>query len=186
MKTRLGKAEPQKPGKKRIEMWLLDLYSACLRNAEDLVAEAELLLSHGHHARAFALAFTAYEEIGKSQLVADRFETRVSEKEFEAAFREHALKAAYESRHVRLERVQGARGYEATIEYDEKGARPLVSARMDALYVSITGTKTPQEPRDVITPEVARRAIDGCRKQLEEIRFAEMVTERIGTASLTK
>jgi AbiV family abortive infection protein len=42
-----------------------------MKNARELIQESKILLNHGHHARAFCLAFTAYEEIGKGQVVAD-------------------------------------------------------------------------------------------------------------------
>jgi AbiV family abortive infection protein len=45
---------------------LLRAYSAAaLENARELVAEASLLLAHGHRARAYFLAVASIEEIGK-------------------------------------------------------------------------------------------------------------------------
>ena len=76
-------------------MSLCKLYSACMQNATDLLAEAELLFDHDHLSRAFALAYTGWEEVGKAQLVGDYSSQMVAEEEFEAAFRDHHLKAAY-------------------------------------------------------------------------------------------
>src|SRR5438034_9709985 len=46
---------------------LLKQYRDCaVANAEDLLAEAALLLRHEHHARAYFLAVASIEEIGKA------------------------------------------------------------------------------------------------------------------------
>lgn len=73
MKTRLKRKEPKKEGLRRVRSELLGIYNSCLENAEELIEEAELLFTHGHFPRAYALGFTAYEELGKSQIVADLF-----------------------------------------------------------------------------------------------------------------
>ncbi|WP_333653984.1 AbiV family abortive infection protein [Dissulfurispira sp.] len=68
---------------------ILKLYRACLNNANDLTAEAELLYKHEHYARAVTLSLLAMEEIGKSQIVADFFNDMVSSSELENAFKRH-------------------------------------------------------------------------------------------------
>ncbi|MBB3295099.1 AbiV family abortive infection protein [Mitsuaria sp. BK045] len=45
---------------------LRDYTAAALSNAEQLTQEAQLLLAHGHHARAYFLAVAAIEECGKA------------------------------------------------------------------------------------------------------------------------
>lgn len=102
MKTRQKAAQTSVPGKVSLNRWVLDLYAACLSNARDLLEEAELLASHGHAPRAYFLAYTALEELGKSQVVADYFNGLVSEAEFDAAFRDHVFKAAYVNRYVQI------------------------------------------------------------------------------------
>jgi AbiV family abortive infection protein len=49
-------------------MPFLALYRAAHNNDVDLIQEAEVLFEHGRYRRAYALAFTALEEISKSQL----------------------------------------------------------------------------------------------------------------------
>ena len=72
MKTEKGKKKIiDLKGDMRVVKRLLQLYDACLKNATALLAEADLLFTNGHHARAFALAHTGWEETGKSQIVAD-------------------------------------------------------------------------------------------------------------------
>jgi hypothetical protein len=49
----------------------LDTYRWAHNNAVALLEEAQMLSTNGRHARAFALACSALEEIGKSQYAAD-------------------------------------------------------------------------------------------------------------------
>src|ERR1035441_1349050 len=49
----------------------LTLHRAAHNNAIDLLAEAEILFERERYSRAYSLAFTALEEISKSQLAAD-------------------------------------------------------------------------------------------------------------------
>ena len=69
-------------GDMRVVMFLLELYDACLRNAAELLAKAKLLLNHDHAARAFALAYTGWEEVGKAQLVGDYANEMVADERF--------------------------------------------------------------------------------------------------------
>ena len=98
MRTR--KRERQGPSGSHGRQGLLRLYDACISNAEDLLTEAETLFERQHYARAYALAYTSLEEIGKAHIVADFWTGVVSEEEFYEAFRNHKLKAAYIQRLV--------------------------------------------------------------------------------------
>lgn len=104
MKTRLKVKDPTKNSQRKIETALRSLYSACLKNASELLEESRLLLSHGYHARAYFLAHTAMEELGKSQVVADFSNDQVAMSEFQAAFQDHSFKVAYMNRHVEIPR----------------------------------------------------------------------------------
>src|ERR1035438_7520299 len=70
----------------------LALYNASLKNASELLAEAEILFEREKYARAYALAFTALEEISKSQLAADVFTGYITEVEFQKVFLKHEKK----------------------------------------------------------------------------------------------
>lgn len=61
----------------------LETYEGAADNADSLLDEAGILASEGRHARAFALACTALEEIGKSQYAADAYTGFVPPDEFE-------------------------------------------------------------------------------------------------------
>lgn len=178
MKTKAREAQTQATGKRKIEVELLDLYEACLGNAEDLVTEADLLLSNGHVARAYALGFTAYEEIGKSQLVADKFNDVVSGAEFAEAFRSHTLKAAYVARHVTLP--------SGTVVYDRAAVKSHYQLRSDALYVGLETGNSPRRPADAVSRDAAESVIEAVRQELESIRYAEWLNQRIGTKGLFK
>jgi len=162
---------------------VLDLYEACLRNANELLVEADLLLTNDHHARALALALVAYEEIGKSQLVADYFNNMVSKKEFEEAFVKHEIKSAYNARRFQ---ITSRDPFQARIVYDRAEARQYSNYRMDSLYVDYTEEYEARVPSNMVSPEDAMAVISGCRKRIEDIRVMSAITERIGSESFTK
>ncbi len=67
----------------------LDLYQKAHNNAIDLLQDAELLFERDRYSRAYALAFTALEEIAKSQLAADVYTGLIDEKEFKETCLNH-------------------------------------------------------------------------------------------------
>jgi AbiV family abortive infection protein len=167
----------------RVFMYLLDLYDACLRNADELLTEARLLISHGHVARAFALAYTGWEEVGKAQLVGDFANDMVSQEEFEAAFRDHTLKSAYNWRQF----VLNTKDVNAsTIEYDRNRAREAFEKRQAAFYVGKDTLLKPLTPDEGVTKEEAEQVIHALATEIRHIREADAMTERIGSASFLK
>lgn len=183
MKTRRKAQEPAKSGKRTIDMNLLDLYSSCLKNASELFDEAELLLNNGHHARAYFLGYTAIEELGKAQVVADFFYDLVTEAEFKAAFRDHKFKAAYLSRYVLIPKNPQDHWF---IEYDAKSVAKETLERKRSLYIECLPDHSPQVPGKVITTESAKKLLAVGRNLLHEIIKMEHITERIGTKAFTK
>lgn len=183
MKTHKAYADGRAgPSLRRVSR-LVALYDVCLQNARALQAEAELLLSNGFTARAFALAFTGWEETGKAQIVADFANGMASENEFDAAFRNHNLKVAYNRRQFILDPKDPAR---SAIEYDETGARQLFEGRQRALYVGKTADDAPIVPDQEISRVTAERAIAALKKELDDIRVFDAMNERIGSASFLK
>src|SRR5206468_1106266 len=77
-----------------------ELYEICMANSGRLVEAAKTLEKQGFYPQAFFLALTAWEEMGKAQVVADYSEDCVSHEEFEEAFHKHSLKNAYLERKV--------------------------------------------------------------------------------------
>ncbi len=183
MRTRLKSKEPARQRKGRIDMRLLDLYDSCLKNASNLLEESALLLAKKHHARAYFLAYTAMEELGKSQVVADYFNEMVATKEFEAAFRDHKFKAAYVKRYVEIpDNITD----DWFIEYDRNAAAGYAQARHSALYVECLPDNSPRMPEDSITHEAAERLLSTAKNYFSEIMRMAYVSERIGTKAFTK
>jgi AbiV family abortive infection protein len=69
-----------------------EMYTAAHKNACDLLAEAHLLFEHEHFARTYALAFTALEEISKSQFAADVVTGLRKQEDFEKFYKDHSKK----------------------------------------------------------------------------------------------
>jgi len=169
---------------------LLKLYDAAVANARDLLEEAELLAGHNRYARAAFLAATAYEEMGKAQLVADYAADCSSSQELKKAFADHRTKAAYMMRQtlpdVETPTTPGARGTEWLIVYDVQNAEYHVDLREQALYVAYR-----EQYDDLILPSGITR--DECEYVLTRVReaFAELehagwLNGRIGSKGLFK
>jgi len=160
----------------------LTIYSSAHRNACQLLSEAEILFEHRGFARAFALAFTALEEISKSQLAADVFAGFIEVSEFQALFRHHKEKIA---------RMDWVYEDEPTCywDFDELGrirGKPSFADRNDALYVDVDGKRV-RRPEDVIQEEQAKGMISAVRLALERIWVTtEFWGHQIGTKGLLK
>jgi AbiV family abortive infection protein len=154
-----------------------------LRNAADLLVEAELLLNHGHIARAFALAYTGWEEVGKAQLVGDYCDDMVSEEEFQAAFRDHNLKSAYNWRYFALDPKDIEN---STIEYDRSRARIAFEKRQAAFYVEKNSDLKAIYPADIVSCQEAESAIRALKAEIAQIRKFDALNERIGSESFLK
>ena len=160
----------------------LALYNASLKNATELLAEAEILLEREKYARAYALAFTALEEISKSQLAADVFTGLIKDEEFNECFRDHRKK---------IERMawatEDAKGYlampeEAYIDVQE----PTFTARMDAMFVGFKNGKI-VAPSDMIGREDARSIIHTTQTAIQRIiEVTEFWGHQIGTKGFMK
>lgn len=119
----------------------LEIYKTAHNNAADLLREAELLFDHKYFARTYALAFTAIEEISKSQFAADVFTGLCKEDDFNNFYRNHRSK---------IERVAwahlDANSYPHNMKWvgpdidDVEGVNhqePDFQKRQDSLYVGI-------------------------------------------------
>jgi AbiV family abortive infection protein len=163
----------------RIEPNLLETYRACLNNASDLLGEATLLVERGSFPRAYALAFTALEEISKSQLAADLFTGFIPREEFDAAFRDHKRK---------IKRTQWAVlfSHGDIEELPEDAIIPIASKRMAALYVDVDDRLAPMTPRDRVSEREARELIKIVKSGIKKIRQWEAMGVQIGTKGFMK
>jgi len=166
-------------------MKLGELYEACMANSGRLLEAAKVLGKNGYYAQAFFLALTAWEEIGKAQVVADYSEDCVSREEFDKAFHEHSLKHAYLSRKVELT-TSGNTVTDATITYDVKRGKELAKWREHALYVSLGQDFDSFSPDAQISDKQCQNIIFEVEGYTQYLRHMEYITERIGIKSLTK
>jgi len=158
---------------------LLDTYRACLGNAVDLLADAELLLERGSYPRAYVLAFTAIEEVVKSQLAADLFTGFIDREEFDRAFRDHRRKIKQS-----LWATYWAHG--AFSELPADAVLPSFPKRMDALYVDIDDDLGPRQPSDSVSSHEARELVRTGYAGLDKIQQWAYTGEQIGTKGFMK
>jgi AbiV family abortive infection protein len=160
----------------------LALYKASLKNATDLLVESEILFDSEKYARAYALAFTALEEISKSQLAADVFTGLITGEEFQECFRDHRKK---------IDRMawatEDAKRYLAMPEEDYIAIQePTFVGRMDAMYVGFKGEKV-VSPSDVIGRDAARSIIHTAQVAIQRIiEVTEFGGHQIGTKGFMK
>ncbi len=156
----------------------LEIYKVAHNNAADLLREAELLYENKHFARAYALAFTALEEISKSQFAADVFTGLHTEEEFKEFYRDHKRK---------IGRTKWAHEDANSYPHNLKWVGPDIDdlerinprepdfkKRSDALYVGIDfNNHTITKPKEKITEKDAK----------EMMRIIEVALERIWEVS---
>lgn len=185
MKTRKRRDEGSSGGL-RNHPNLFGLYYECIENARELLEEGRILFDAERFARAFALAFTAYEEIGKSQVVADAYYDLVSMSELTDAFTRHDLKVAYVRRVVKLKLSPDEVFPQATIDYNRIDAKTLIEQRIRALYVDIGVDYAAVRPSDAINSQIAEEMLRVVEDELDAIAYAEELNGLIGTRGLWK
>lgn len=157
---------------------LRDLARACHRNASQLLSEAELLLCHGHSARALALAHTAREEAAKVNLIGDVLEGAFPWAEFDVVFRDHSCKYAYLNRSVTY---SDPAGVDAIASYVRSLGGPEFEERQRALFVDLAVSRI-LEP-SVFTREDAAAAIQAGRDELQALNAQLLLTGGTGVRS---
>ena len=162
------------------------------RNAASLIEEAELLFANGRSSRAYVLAYTACEELGKIAIVVGMVtrvagNTHVNWKSFSKRFRSHNSKAIqFLSLGTILPILRDtARGQkidlvdvEAEVRKNFAAAASTVAERNSGLYCDFEG-KNFFAPDERITPDIASRFIALGKQQLEisEIFLGNTVDE---------
>lgn len=146
---------------------LLALIHALLANASSLVDDATLLLDHGRHARAYALAALASEELGKVYLCLDALlGDGMQDRQFWNLWREHR------------DKLVSARTYAAAfvddldqIDFSELSpdAEHIGETKMASIYVDFRDEQlmTPQR----IDPEESDRLLSAVRRSIEHARW---------------
>src|SRR3989338_9615173 len=161
------------------------IYATAHNNAVDLLSEAELLLGKKAYARAFAIAYTALEEISKSQFAADVYTGLHTDKEFKDFYKNHSRK---------LERVQWVHEDANSWPYNLRWIgpdlddvetinpnQPVFQKRLAALYVDVASSEqVAKEPKEAITGNDAHEIIQLVEVALQRIMQVEFEQGRIG------
>jgi AbiV family abortive infection protein len=166
----------------RMQQEFLTLYNASLKNASDLLSEAQLLFDNYKYARAYALAFTALEEISKSQLAADVFTGLITLAEFDECFRNHRMKIERMAWATDDARRYLAMPEERSIDVQE----PTFGNRMDSMYVGFKNGKV-LSPADAVGEKDARGVIHATEVAIQRIiEVTEFWGHQIGTKGFMK
>ena len=168
------------------------IYSSAHKNAFDLYNEAELLYEHKHYPRAYALAFTALEEISKSQFAADvatRFE---NESDFKKFYRDHNKKIKRMGwAHLDANSYQYQRRWRGPDHEDIEilsPEEPFFDKRQNAMYVDVNfDDETVVSPGYEISAQDAREIIHVVEIALQRIwETTEYWGHQIGTKGFLK
>jgi AbiV family abortive infection protein len=168
-------------------LWLVR--KACLRNIIDLIKESEILHKNRKYPRAFALAYTAFEEINKFIIVSDFISGVISKSEFLSCFKSHDIKASYSNAKVIVRPVIKKNNIftsDATLTYNLNNGKKIFSIRNNSLYVGIMDTYKPIEPKKNYKARDSKGMIEFAKKSIMRIINAERFAERIGTKALMK
>lgn len=173
------------------EIDYLDIYIKAHRNAVDLLREAKILFDNSCYARAYALAYTALEEISKSQLAADVFTRFSKEQQFLDTYTNHNLKR----KRVRWAHIDANSDLYNTIwtgpDIDDiekiTTKKPSWIKRQRALYVDIGEKNNIVSPNQFVTLKDAEdiiHIVDVALKRIWEV--TEYGGNQIGTKGFMK
>lgn len=168
----------------------LKVYQAAHGNAVDLLSEAKILFEKEKYPRAYFLAFTALEEISKSQQAADVFTGFSKEEDFLKLFRNHTEK---------IDRVAWAHFDSNCWPYNQMWIgpdqddveqvapeEPLWSKRQNSLYVNVIEDNIIC-PKDNILENDAKEIIHMVEVALHRIwEVTEYWGHQIGTKGFMK
>ena len=171
----------------------LKLYNAGNRNARDLLEAAEVLFEASHYAQAYVLAYTALEEISKSQFAADVCTGLRTQKEFVSFCRAHREKIdsiawAHDDASSYPHKYKWI-GPDMDDVIEMNPEQPLFTKRQAALYVDMNSDRrTISTPSEVISEKDAQDIIhiaDVALQRIWEVT-GEFGGEQIGTKGFMK
>lgn len=172
----------------------LEIYNAGNKNAYKLLESANILFSDGYFSQAYFLAYTALEEISKSQFSADVFTGLRKKEEFEKFYRDHKDKIA---------NIGWAHEDATSYPYKYKWIgpdmddieeinpdKPLLNKRQSALYVDVNfNDNTVIKPWDIILEKDAKdiiHIVEVALQRIWEITNEEFGGNQIGTKGFMK
>ncbi|MFL0685502.1 MAG: AbiV family abortive infection protein [Algoriphagus aquaeductus] len=181
MKTEKAYKEDENvPKPSQEKLW--ELIQSCWENVIDLIQDSEILFNRSKYPRAYALAYTALEELGKYLIVCDYYNGLVSKEEFEKAFHNHGMKPGY-----LFNKVVMSEDFPDKIIYDEKRFQSYFQERNNAMYVRWDKkNEAILLPKKHVNKEFAEMMIAKVKRQVESIVHAIELTGRIGSKGLYK
>lgn len=168
----------------------LGIYTAAYSNALSLVKEADLLLKNGYYPRAYFLAFTALEEISKSQMAADVYTGYSTEVDYRIFYKDHPKKLArvvwvHNEQTILFNNLRWI-GPEMNDFITVNAEAPLWNNRQKSLYVD-NNENSVLTPETEINREQAQGMIHLVEKAIERIVVVtEIDGNQIGTKGFMK
>ena len=167
-----------------------DVYRLAHNNATDLLHDAKILFENRSYARAYFLAYSALEEIAKSQKAADVYTRFTSQNEFTFLFSNHRKKiGAVQWAHLDANEYPNNSiwlGPDVDDAEPISPKEPLWKKRQQSLYVDIYDNKAVY-PKDEITDTDAKEIIHIVDVALHRIwEVTEYYGHQIGTKGFMK
>lgn len=159
------------------------IYVAAHNNAVGLLSSAEKLIKDGDHPSAYVLAYTALEEIAKSQRAADTFTDFAKMGELQTVSCNHKLKRIW-AEWVALDALEGLCDEDGNLIFIDPKIVSFKNRNL-ALYVNFNSDQI-IKPEDVITEAVAESMIHVVRGAIDQIMIKEFMGEPIGTKGFMK
>ena len=161
----------------------LNMYVHSLNEAAKMLHEAEILLKNKAFQRAYFIAFSALEEISKSQLAADVYTGFIQEDEFKKIYKSHEAKIN------RVKWIQIDANIYPCFRWDNIHVDNFdFKRKLKAMYVDIDfGNKKISSPSESVSAEDAIKIIKAVRVGLYQIHYiVDELGEQIGTKGFMK
>ena len=161
----------------------LDMYIKSLNESKKLLKESEILLANDAYQRAYFIAFSALEEISKSQLAADVYTGFIEEDEFKKIYKDHKKKID-RVKWIQLDGNQYPYFRWDNVRIDDFDFRK----KLQSLYVDVDfGSEAVLSPSDSVSKEDAEKIIKAVKVGLSRIYYiTEELGEQIGTKGFMK
>lgn len=175
---------------KQAKINYLEIYYQAHNNAIDILSESKILFENKKYARSYFLAFSALEEISKSQHAADVFTGFIKEEDFLKVYKEHKEKISrVEWAHLDANSYPHNQIWLGPeIEDIKKIApeQPLWDKRQKSLYVDVINKKI-VAPKDQISKDDAQGIIHIIEVAIFKIlEITEYFGHQIGTKGFIK
>ncbi len=161
----------------------LDMYLYSLNEAKALLRDAEVLFNNKSYSRAYFLAFSALEEISKSQLAADVYTGFIEEEEFKRTYKDHKKKIN------RVKWIQIDGNLYPCFRWDGVRIDDFdFKKKLQSMYIDVDlGASCISSPNEKVSKEDAVKILKAVRVGLYQIYYiTEELGEQIGTKGFMK